>query len=54
MDEQLSSQITETPTRDKAAIRRLMIFFALVYFVEGAGQIGGLLAQPLSYFLNEV
>ncbi len=54
MDEQLSSQITETTTRDKAAIRRLMIFFALVYIVEGAGQIGGLLAQPLSYFLKEV
>jgi hypothetical protein len=54
MVEQLSSQRTEAPARDEAAIRRLMIFFALVYIVEGAGQIGGLLAQPLSYFLKEV
>ncbi|HUZ31658.1 MAG TPA: MFS transporter [Xanthobacteraceae bacterium] len=53
MDEQLSSQRTEAPARDEAAIRRLMIFFALVYIVEGAGQIGGLLAQPLSYFLKQ-
>jgi MFS family permease len=54
MDDQLSSPLTETSTRDEAAIRRLMIFFALVYIVEGAGQIGGLLAQPLGYFLKQV
>jgi len=54
MNEQLSPPMIEIPARDKAAIRRLMIFFALVYIVEGAGQIVGLLAQPLSYFLKEV
>jgi hypothetical protein len=30
-----------------------MAFFALVYIVEGFGQTGGLIAQPLNYFLKE-
>ena len=30
-----------------------MAFFALVYIVEGLGQTGGLIAQPLKYFLKE-
>lgn len=30
-----------------------MAFFALVYIVEGLGQTGGLIAQPLNYFLKE-
>jgi len=30
-----------------------MAFFALVYVVEGLGQTGGLIAQPLNYFLKE-
>ena len=30
-----------------------MLFFALVYVVEGIGQTGGLIAQPLNYFLKE-
>jgi MFS family permease len=30
-----------------------MVFFALVYVVEGIGQTGGLIAQPLNYFLKE-
>jgi MFS family permease len=34
-------------------IRRLMWFFALVYVVEGMGQTGGLIAQPLAYFLKQ-
>lgn len=34
-------------------IRRLMWFFALVYVVEGIGQTGGLIAQPLAYFLKQ-
>jgi MFS family permease len=33
--------------------RRLMLFFALVYIVEGMGQTGGLIAQPLNYFLKQ-
>lgn len=31
-----------------------MLFFALVYVVEGLGQTGGLIAQPLAYYLKEV
>jgi MFS family permease len=39
---------------DRAAVKRLLLFFALVYVVEGVGQIGGLIAQPLSFYLKEV
>ena len=30
-----------------------MLFFGLVYVVEGIGQTGGLIAQPLNYFLKQ-
>ena len=30
-----------------------MLFFGLVYVVEGIGQTGGLIAQPLSFFLKQ-
>ena len=30
-----------------------MLFFALVYVVEGVGQTGGLIAQPLNYYLKQ-
>jgi MFS family permease len=30
-----------------------MVFFALVYVVEGVGQTGGLIAQPLNYYLKQ-
>jgi MFS family permease len=32
---------------------RLMLFFALVYVVEGLGQTGGLIAQPLNFYLKQ-
>ena len=35
-------------------IDRLLVFFALVYVVEGVGQVVGLIAQPLSFYLKEV
>jgi predicted MFS family arabinose efflux permease len=38
----------------RRAINRLLVFFALVYLVEGMGQLVGLIAQPLNYFLKEV
>jgi MFS family permease len=38
---------------DKRTIRRLLVFFALVYVVEGVGQIVGLISQPLNYYLKE-
>ena len=31
-----------------------MIFFALVYLIEGIGQTNGLIAQPLNYYLKQV
>ena len=54
MNEQaLSSRATETP-EDRKAVSRLLLFFALVYVVEGLGQIVGLISQPLNYYLKEV
>ena len=42
------------PAADKQAIDRLLLFFALVYVVEGLGQIVvGLMTQPLNYYLKE-
>ena len=38
---------------DRTAVKRLLLFFAVVYVVEGVGQIGGLIAQPLSFYLKE-
>ena len=49
----------QTISRNAAApgearhIRRLMAFFAVVYVVEGFGQVGGLISQPLSYYLKQ-
>lgn len=40
---------------DQHAVKRLLLFFALVYVVEGLGQIvAGLISQPLNYYLKEV
>jgi MFS family permease len=44
---------TGMAAKDDDAIKRLLLFFALVYLVEGIGQVGGLIAQPLSYFLKQ-
>jgi len=45
---------TEAPADEKRLVSRLLLFFGLVYVVEGVGQIGGLIAQPLTYYLKEV
>jgi predicted MFS family arabinose efflux permease len=42
------------PPEEQRLRQRLMVFFAVVYVVEGLGQTGGLISQPLSYFLKEV
>jgi MFS family permease len=39
---------------ERADIKRLMAFFALVYLVEGIGQTDGLISQPLNYYLKQV
>jgi MFS family permease len=57
MNEKLPPPQTGTsapPAPNRTAMNRLMLFFALVYVVEGVGQIGGLIAQPLSFYLKEV
>jgi MFS family permease len=48
-----SSAPADTPAAHRAATRRLTMFFALVYLVEGTGQIGGLIAQPLTFYLKQ-
>ncbi len=54
MNEQFAPTPTDVPARHRVVTNRLLVFFALLYVVEGAGQVGGLIAQPLSYFLKEV
>jgi MFS family permease len=46
--------IAAEASEQRRQIGRLMLFFALVYVVEGLGQTGGLIAQPLNYFLKQV
>ena len=36
-----------------SVIRRLTIFFGLVYFMQGVGQASGLVSQPLFYYFKE-
>jgi MFS family permease len=40
-------------TDERGRLRRLMIFFALVYIVEGLGQTAGVVDQPLKFFLKQ-
>ncbi len=44
---------TDIRVHDRALTSRLLVFFALVYVVEGVGQVSGLIAQPLSYYLKQ-
>ena len=39
---------------DHRLVSRLLLFFGLVYVVEGLGQVVGLISQPLTYYLKEV
>jgi len=45
---------TDAPQRGRGVTNRLLLFFALVYVVEGVGQVSGLIAQPLSFYLKQV
>ncbi len=54
MNEQTRPLEAHAISADKSAVNRLLLFFALVYVVEGLGQIVGLIAQPLNYYLKEV
>ena len=54
MNEQpLALPAAEVP-ESKANISQLLLFFGLVYVVEGLGQVVGLISQPLTYYLKEV
>ncbi len=52
-DQALPSGCAEMP-EDNRAISHLLVFFALVYLVEGLGQVVGLISQPLNYYLKQV
>jgi hypothetical protein len=49
-----ATSMTSDADADAGAVKRLLLFFALVYVVEGLGQIVGLISQPLNYYLKEV
>jgi predicted MFS family arabinose efflux permease len=50
-----ASEIAEEQIATKRLISHLLWFFALVYIVEGLGQVaGGLISQPLTYYLKQV
>ena len=53
MDEQISGPQVRDPLPDRRPVTRLLIFFALVYVVEGLGQVVGLISQPLNYYLKQ-
>jgi MFS family permease len=53
MNEQSPLPQDRDHSADKRPIKRLLLFFALVYVVEGLGQVVGLIAQPLNYYLKE-
>jgi MFS family permease len=54
MSEQAIPKPAVASAEDRRVINRLLLFFALVYVVEGLGQLVGLIAQPLNYYLKEV
>jgi MFS family permease len=53
MDEQISAPLVREPLPDRRPVARLLVFFALVYVVEGLGQVVGLISQPLNYYLKQ-
>ncbi len=42
-----------SPSSMSVVVRRLTIFFGLVYFMQGVGQSSGLVSQPLFYYFKE-
>jgi MFS family permease len=53
MNDQAISPPADARPSDRGLTTHLLVFFALVYVVEGVGQVGGLIAQPLSYYLKQ-
>jgi MFS family permease len=52
MNEQSSSPEIAQQAGERTTTRQLLLFFALVYVAEGLGQLVGLIAQPLNYYLK--
>jgi len=53
--DQNASTAADAQPDTKRLINHLLWFFALVYIVEGLGQVaGGLISQPLAYYLKQV
>jgi MFS family permease len=42
------------PDTERSGVRRLMVFFAVVYLAEGICQSDGLISQPLNFYLKQV
>ncbi len=42
----------DSPDANRSEIRRLIALFALAYFAQGLSQAGGLISQPLNYYLK--
>jgi predicted MFS family arabinose efflux permease len=42
----------DSPAANQSEIRRLIALFALAYFAQGLSQAGGLINQPLNYYLK--
>jgi MFS family permease len=53
LDEATSTR-SHVQSDERQLVNHLLLFFGLVYVVEGLGQIGGLISQPLTYYLKEV
>jgi MFS family permease len=53
LDERDPARIEARPG-GRQLVDHLLLFFGLVYVVEGLGQVVGLIAQPLTYYLKEV
>jgi MFS family permease len=53
MNEEAIPSPADARPSERGLTTHLLLFFALVYVVEGVGQVGGLIAQPLSYYLKQ-
>ena len=42
------------PETEQSRVRRLMVFFAVIYLAEGICQSDGLISQPLNFYLKQV
>src|SRR2546421_2924028 len=52
MTDSLTSLAQPAAPVSALTVRRLMIYFGLVYFAQGIGQAGALVSQPLMYFFK--